>query len=114
MLEVHNDGGQDLQDVSLRFNQNQLGALPYGVSVGTVTNASSQFDGDTQVWDIGSIGAGDSISFPVTLWFESSSTTSAPFTVRLAMVAASPALQDGVESNAFEVVFDAAQAARPQ
>jgi hypothetical protein len=113
MLVVHNEGGKDLESVRLRFNQNELGGLPYGVSVGTVTNASSDFEGDSQVWDLGRLEAGDSVSFPVTLWFESASRIAEPFTVRLEMVAASPGLQAEVESNPFEVVIDSKQAVRP-
>jgi hypothetical protein len=113
VLVVRNDGGKDLDGVTLRFNQNEVGGVPFGVSVGTVTNARSRFEGETQVWDLGSIGAGDSVTFPMTLWFESSSSTEGPITVRLVMVASTPGLPQMVESNPFEVVVDAGQAVAP-
>jgi hypothetical protein len=111
ILIVRNDGGADLDSVTLRFNQNETGDLPYGISVGTVTNVSSRFDGDAQVWDLGPIGAGDAVAFPMTLWFEASSRTAEPLAVHLRMVASSPALPSDVESNLFEVMVDTRQAA---
>ncbi len=113
LLVVQNDGGKDLDDVTLRFNQGEAGGLPFGVSVGTITNARSRFEDDTQVWELGAIDAGKSVTFPVTLWFDAGSRLAGSFTVRLVMVASSPGLQSRVESNPLEVVVDAGQAVRP-
>jgi hypothetical protein len=107
---VRNEGGVDLENVALHFNQQEAGQLPLGISVGTVTNLSSRFEGDDQVWDLGGIGAGDTVLFPMTLWFEAASRTAEPTTVRLLMVASSSSLADEVESNYFEVQVDARQA----
>ena len=111
LLIVRNEGGAALDSVTLRFSQNQAGQLPFGVSVGTVTHVSSRFEGDAQVWDLGSLGAGEAVAFPMTLWFEAASRTVEPLTVRLVMVASSPGLPDEVESNHFEVMVDTRQAA---
>ena len=107
---VRNEGGKDLEGVALRFNQHEAGQLPLGVSVGTITNVSSRIEGEDQVWDLGSIGAGDTVLFPMTLWFEAASRTAEPTTVRLLMVGSSSTLPDNVDSNYFEVRVDARQA----
>ena len=107
---VRNVGGAGLDAVSLRFNQHETGQLPVGVSVGTVTHVSSRFEGESQVWDLGSIGPGDTVIFPMTLWFEAASRTAEPAAVRLRMVAATPDLPAEAESNDFELLVDARQA----
>ena len=110
VLIVRNDGGEDLDAVSLRFDQTRAGQLPYGISIGTITHLSSRFEGDAQVWDLGRIDAGDAITFPMTLWFEASTVTAEPLSVRLVVVGASPELPHEVESNVFEVAVDTRQA----
>jgi hypothetical protein len=107
---LRNEGGADLEGVELRFNQHEAGQLPLGVSVGTITNVSSRIEGEDQVWDLGNIRAGDTVLFPMTLWFEAASRTAEPTTVRLLMVGSSPTLPDKVDSNYFEVKVDARQA----
>lgn len=106
VLVVRNDGGENLEAVSLRFDQEVTSQLPYGISIGTVTHMSSRFEGETQVWDLGSIEAGESVAFPMTLWFEASTRTTEPLAVRLVMLGSSPELPEDVESNVFEVAVD--------
>jgi hypothetical protein len=110
VLIVRNEGGAGLEGVTLRFNQHAAGQLPLGVSVGTVTNVSSRIEGEDQVWELGSIGAGDTFVFPMTLWFDAASRTAEPAAVRLVMVASSLDLPKDVESNFFDVMVDARQA----
>jgi hypothetical protein len=113
MLLVRNEGSAPVDGVSLRFDQREAGMLPFGVNVGTATYVSSRFDGDVQVWDIGSIEGGQAVAFPMTLWFESAAHTTEPLRVGLVMVATSPDLADDVLSNVFEVTLDVRRASAP-
>jgi hypothetical protein len=104
-LTIRNDGGKTLDDVQLRFDETE-GRLPAGVAVGTVTNASSSFDGDVQVWQIGRLKPGETVVFPIALWFETHAHTPDTLPVTLYMGAKSPDLEGVVLSNPFEVEVD--------
>ena len=106
LVYVRNEGGRGLDDVTLHFNQGQAGGLPFGISVGTITNATSRFEGEDQVWDLGRIGAGDTVVFPMSLWFDAESRTAEPAVVRLVIAATSPSVADEATSNVFEVSVD--------
>ncbi len=104
-LTIRNDGGKTLDSVQLRFDQHE-GVMPLGVSVGTATNYTSSFDGDTQVWNLGTLKPGDVVVFPVGLWFQAPKDISDTLPVTLYMGAKSPDLEGVVLSNPFEVEVD--------
>ncbi|HEX5367950.1 MAG TPA: hypothetical protein VFY10_00900 [Dehalococcoidia bacterium] len=104
-LTIRNDGGETLDSVQLRFDQHD-GVMPFGVSVGTATNLSSSFDGDTQVWSLGTLKPGDVVVFPIGLWFQGPDDSTDTLPVTLFMGAKSPGLKAVVLSNPFEVEVD--------
>ena len=104
-LTIRNDGGKTLDSVQLRFDQRD-GVMPLGVSVGTATNFSSSFDGDTQVWNLGTLKPGDVVVFPVGVWFDAPPNSNGALPVKLFMGATSPNLAGVVLSNPFEVEVD--------
>jgi hypothetical protein len=105
-VRVTNHGSKDVSGVVLRFDQLTGGSLPYGVTIGTASNVASRFEGDVQVWDLGAVEAGQTVVFPLTLWFDSQSPTLEPRQMSLYMQAESPALEAGVVSNALDVEVD--------
>jgi hypothetical protein len=111
LLYVRNEGGEAAHGVSIRFDQHEAGRLPFGISVGTATHVSSRLDGDAQVWDLGDIGPGDTLIFPMTLWFDATSRTAEPLAVGLVMLGATDMSGEAVRSNVLEVTVDARQAA---
>ncbi len=104
-LTIRNDGGKTLDSVQLRFDQHD-GVMPLGLTVGTATNYSSSFDGDTQVWDLGAMKPGDVVVFPIGLWFQAPRNSTDALPVTLYMGAKSPDLEGVVLSNPFEVEVD--------
>ena len=105
-IRLTNDGGKPIEGLVLRFNQGHEAIMPFGLTVGTATRVSSRFDGDTQVWDLGTLQGGQTLVFPMSLWFDSSTVTLEPRQVRLVIDVESPDLGGHVVSNALEVEVD--------
>ena len=105
-VELKNDGGAAIDGLVLRFDQVDAGMMPFGLSVGTATRVSSRFDGTAQLWDLGTLQAGQTLIFPMSLWFDSSTVTLERRQVRLVINAEIPDLEGQVVSNALEVEVD--------
>jgi hypothetical protein len=105
-VHLTNDGSAPLEGLLLRFDQVDTGAMPFGLTVGTATNVSSRFDGNAQVWELGTLQPGQTLVFPMSLWFDSSTVTLEPRQVRLFVNAESASLRDQVVSNPLEVEVD--------
>jgi hypothetical protein len=105
-IRLTNDGSAPIDNLVLRFEQGDTGMMPFGLNVGTATQVSSRFEGDTQVWDLGTLPPGQTLIFPMSLWFDASTITLEPRQVRLYVNAESPDLEGRVVSNALEVEVD--------
>jgi hypothetical protein len=105
-IHLTNDGSTSLEDLVLRFDQVDTRSMPFGLTVGTATHVSSRFDGNTQVWELGTLEPGQTLVFPMSLWFDSSTVTLEPRHVRLFVNAESTNLEGQVVSNALEVEVD--------
>ena len=103
---VENEGDLAIEGLVLRFDHVDTGMVPFGLSVGTATRVSSRFDGAAQVWDLGTLQPGQTMVFPISLWFDSSTVTLEPRQVSLVISAESPGLEGQVMSNALEVEVD--------
>ena len=113
-IHLTNNGSDVLEELVLRFDQAGAGTMPFGLTVGTATHVSSRFDGDAQIWELGRLEPGQTLVFPMLLWFDSSTVTLEPRQVRLVVNAESASLQDEVLSNALQVEVDTRAAASNQ
>ena len=103
---IENEGDAAIEGLLLRFDHVDTGMVPLGLSVGTATRVSSRFEGAAQVWDLGTLEPGETIVFPMSLWFDSSTVTLEPRQLSLVIGAESPNLEGQVMSNALEVEVD--------
>ena len=97
---------QPIEGLVLRLDQVDTGMMPFGLTVGTATRVSSRFEGAAQVWDLGTLLPGQTMVFPMSLWFDSSTVTLEPRRVSLVISAESPDLDGQAVSNALEVEVD--------
>jgi hypothetical protein len=103
---IKNEGSSSIEGLVLRFDHVDTGMLPFGLTLGTATRVSSRFDGNAQVWDLGKLEPGQTMVFPMSIWFDSSTVTMEPRHVRLVIHAESPDLEGQSVSNALEVEVD--------
>ena len=103
---IENEGSEAIEGLLLRFDHVDSGMMPFGLTVGTATRVSSRFDGNAQVWDLGTLEPGQTMVFPMSLWFDSSTVTLEPRLVRLVITAESTDLEGQAVSNALEVEVD--------
>ena len=90
---IENEGDAAIEGLVLRWSQVDTGMIPLGLTVGTATRLSSRFEGSAQVWDLGTLEPGQTMVFPMSLSFDSTTVTLEPRLVRLVISAESPDLE---------------------
>ncbi len=98
VVYVSNPTGKVLHSAVLRLAEDES-ASRLGLGIGTVTNAKTQFDGDTPTWSRGDLKPGDAGSFPIGLWFSSRHLVSTKQSLALAVELVSPDLPAPRQSN---------------
>ncbi len=114
--EFSKDGGSTLQttvyvsiggDTTIRNAVVRLGdeelQLVLGMSIGTVTPVSTEFQGDSRVWRLGDLEPGKRYGLPITLFFSSTHVEAAPERFVLSVEVSSPDLAEPVRSNGLTV-----------
>jgi hypothetical protein len=98
-VELRNLSDKRARQVELRFNPSQAGGAHTGLSIGTISNAASRFDGPAQVWELGDLPPDALVRFEIGLWFDSALATSGEQWVALSVQITSPDLAAPVSSN---------------
>jgi hypothetical protein len=99
VVRLRNDTGETIRDARLRFNATEARGGHAGLSIGTITNASSRFEGDAQVWSLGDLPPHTELAFEIGLWFDSELQVLDAPPVSLAVELASSDLRQAVSSN---------------
>jgi hypothetical protein len=99
VVRLRNDTDTTIRNASLRFDSGDARGGHAGLSIGTVTNASSRFEGDAQVWSLGDLPPHTELAFEIGLWFDSSLHVLGAPPVSLAVQLASDDLHEAVSSN---------------
>jgi hypothetical protein len=90
-----------LREVVVRLSENaeQLA----GITIGTVTPVSPEFDGGTRFWRLGDVSPGKRYGLPIGLWFASAHKEAAPETLSPSVQISSPDLPEPVRTNVLAV-----------
>ena len=99
VVYVSNGTDTVLRGAVLRLSELEAEKL-VGFGIGTITNTSTSFDGETRVWALGDLKPGARVGFPIGLWFSSQYLSASPDSLALVIELASPDLSEPVKSNA--------------
>ena len=99
VVRLRNDTDETIRDAQLRFDSTDARGGHAGLSIGTITNASSRFEGDAQVWSLGDLPPHTELAFEIGLWFDSALHVTGAPPVSLAVELASNDLRQAVSSN---------------
>jgi hypothetical protein len=95
---VTNDTGSVLRDAAIRL-RGEGTELHAGLTVGTVTNVSTDFDGNVRVWRLGDLESGKRYGLPIGLWLSSPYLSAAPDNLVLSVELVSPDLDQPLRSE---------------
>jgi hypothetical protein len=95
---VTNDSGAVVRDAAIRL-RGEGTELQAGLTVGTVTNVSTDFDGNVRVWRLGDLESGKRYGLPIGLWLSSPYLSAAPDNLVLSVELVSPDLDQPLRSE---------------
>jgi hypothetical protein len=98
VVYVTNDTGSVLRDAAIRM-RGEGAELQAGLAVGTVTNVSTDFDGNVRVWRLGDLESGKRYGLPIGLWLSSPYLSAAPDSLVLSVELVSPDLPEPLRSD---------------
>jgi len=98
VVYVTNNTDSVVRDAVIRLSEDAA-EREIGLTLGTVTTVSTNFEGNTRVWRLGDLEAGKRYGLPIGLWFTSLYVSAAPDQLVLAVELASPDLTQPIRSE---------------
>ncbi len=98
VVYIENETGAVVRDAVLRLEEREA-EKSLGFSIGTVTGASTHFEGQSRLWRLGDLPPGQRIDFPIGLWFAEQYAGMGPDSLQLTVELSSPDLESPVRSN---------------
>jgi len=95
---VTNNTGSLVHDAVVRLSE-QGAEMELGLSLGTVTNVSTSFEGNTRVWRQGDLESGKRYRLPIGLWLSTRYAGTTPGQLVLSVEFASPDLAQPIRSE---------------
>jgi hypothetical protein len=95
-------GDTTIRDAVVRLGDEEL-QTALGLSIGTVTPISTEFQGDSRIWRLGDLEPGKRYGLSISLFFSSTHAEAAPERFELSVEVSSPDLAEPVRSNGLAV-----------